>query len=66
VVDDKWFTAINTAVHWQVDRVSQELTHRVTELAERYEMPLPKLTSHATELQAKVDRHLERMGIVWR
>jgi type I restriction enzyme M protein len=66
VVDDKWFTALDTAVHGQVGRVSQELAHRVTELAERYEMPLPQLTNRVTELQVKVDRHLERMGIAWR
>jgi type I restriction enzyme M protein len=34
----------------------------VKELAERYEMPLPQLTRRVAGLEAKVSRHLERMG----
>jgi type I restriction enzyme M protein len=45
-----------------MDRVSQALTARVKELAERYETPLPALVSRVAELEAKVSRHLERMG----
>jgi hypothetical protein len=46
-----------------MDRVSQALTKRVKELAERYEMPMPQLTSRVVELEAKVNGHLERMGL---
>jgi type I restriction enzyme M protein len=35
---------------------------RVKELAERYETPMPQLTERVAELEAKVNRHLERMG----
>jgi type I restriction enzyme M protein len=45
-----------------MDRVSQQLTQRVKELAERYETPLPQMTSHVAELEAKVLSHLESMG----
>ena len=45
-----------------MDRVSQQLTHRVKELAERYEIPLPQIASSVAELEAKVSRHLEKMG----
>jgi type I restriction enzyme M protein len=65
VVDDKWFGALDTAIHGEMDRVSQQLTQRVKELAERYETPLPQVTSRVVELEAKVNRHLERMGFTW-
>jgi type I restriction enzyme M protein len=37
VVDDKWLATLDAAVHGEMDRVSQHLTQRVKELAERYE-----------------------------
>ena len=65
VVDDKWLAALDAAIHGEMDRVSQQLTRRVKELAERYETPLPKLVNRVAELQAKVNSHLERMGFKW-
>jgi type I restriction enzyme M protein len=65
VVDDKWLTALDEAIHGEMDRVSQQLTQRVKELAERYETPLPQMTSRVAELEAKVNQHLERMGFAW-
>jgi len=61
VVDDKWLAALDTAIHGEMDRISQGLTQRVKELAERYETPMPQLTERVAELEAKVNRHLERM-----
>jgi type I restriction enzyme M protein len=66
VVDDKWLAALDAAIQGEVDRVSQQLTQRVKELAERYETPLPQVASCAAELEAKVSRHLERMGFSWK
>ena len=65
VVDDKWLAALETAIHGEMDRVSQRLTGRVKELAERYETPMPELTTRVAELEARVNRHLERMGFSW-
>jgi type I restriction enzyme M protein len=62
VVDDKWLAALQAAIHGEMDRVSQQLTQRVKELAERYETPLPQMVSRVAELEADVRRHLERMG----
>jgi len=62
VVDDKWLAALDAAIHGEIDRVSQQLTQRVKELAERYEIPMPQMVSRVTELEAKVNRHLEKMG----
>ena len=44
VVDDKWLAALDAAIHGEMDRISQALTQRVKELAERYETPLPQMT----------------------
>lgn len=66
VVDDKWLAALDAVIHGEMDRVSQQLTQRVEELAERYETPLPKLTNRAADLETKVNGHLERMGFSWK
>ena len=65
VVDDKWLAALDRDIHGEMDRISQALTQRVKELAERYENPLPKLSERVIELENKVNRHLERMGFSW-
>jgi len=65
VVDDKWLTMLDATIHGEMDRVSQQLTQRVKELAERYEIPMPKMTERVSELEAKVNRHLEKMGFAW-
>ena len=65
VVDDKWLAALDAAIHGEMDRISQALTQRVKELAERYETPLPQMVSRVAELEANVSRHLERMGFAW-
>jgi type I restriction enzyme M protein len=44
VVDDKWLAALDAAIHGEMDRISQSLTQRVKELAERYETPMPQMT----------------------
>ncbi|MBI3246267.1 MAG: type I restriction-modification system subunit M [Deltaproteobacteria bacterium] len=62
VVDDKWMAALDAAIHGEMDRVSQQLTQRVKELAERYETPLPQAASRVAELEQKVSAHLRRMG----
>ena len=61
VVDDKWLTTLAAAVQGELDRVSQTLTGRIRQLAERYATPLPQLTDEVAALAAKVDGHLKRM-----
>ena len=65
VVDDKWLAALDAAIHGETDRISQTLTRRIKELVDRYEAPLPELTQTVADLEAKVSRHLERMGFSW-
>ena len=65
VVDDKWLTNLEGATRGEMDRISQALTRRVKELVDRYETPLPKMTSRVTGLEEKVNAHLQRMGFAW-
>jgi type I restriction enzyme M protein len=65
-VDDKWLAALDTAIHGEMDRVSQALTQRVKELAERYETPMPEMVDRVSKLEAKVNAHLQKMGFSWK
>jgi type I restriction enzyme M protein len=51
-------------VQGELDRLSQTLTGRIRELAERYATPLPKLTEEVETLTARVGEHLKMMGAV--
>lgn len=62
VVLDKWLAALNQRVKGELDRVSQALTGRIKQLADRYATPLPQLTLEVDALQAKVNEHLKKMG----
>jgi type I restriction enzyme M protein len=66
VVDDKWMARLQAAVQGELDRVSQTLTGRIRELAERYVTPLPQLTDEVAMLAGSVEEHLKRMGAVWK
>jgi type I restriction enzyme M protein len=63
VVSDKWLATLAAAVQGELDRVSQTLTGRIRQLAERYASPLPQLTDEVEQLAAKVTSHLEKMGV---
>ncbi|HBA88585.1 MAG TPA: type I restriction-modification system subunit M [Geobacter sp.] len=65
VVDDKWLATLAADVHTELDRVSQSLTSRIRQLAERYSTTLPQLTLEVETLSSKVEEHLTRMGFVW-
>jgi type I restriction enzyme M protein len=66
VVDDKWMARLSAAVEGELDRVSQTLTGRIRELAERYATPLPKLTDAVETLAVRVEEHLKKMGASWK
>lgn len=66
VVEDKWLAYLAAAVQGELDRVSQTLTGRLRELAQRYATPLPDLLDEVEKLSARVGGHLQRMGAVWK
>lgn len=65
VVEDKWLATLAADVQTELDRVSQALTGRTKELADRYATPLPKLKDEIDTLAARVDEHLKKMGFAW-
>jgi type I restriction enzyme M protein len=62
VVLDKWLASLTQRVQGELDRVSQQLTGRIKQLADRYAKPLPQLTQEVDALQARVNEHLKKMG----
>ena len=62
VVDDKWLATLADAVQGELQRLSQTLTSRIRQLAERYATPLPELEQQLQTLAAKVGAHLQHMG----
>ena len=65
VVGDKWFASIQSAIESEVQRVIQALARRVRELEERYAHRLPDLEQEVEAFSAKVDAHLQKMGVDW-
>jgi len=65
VVEKKWMHSMNGRIRTEMDNISHRLTQRIKELAERYETPLPKLSSEVDSLAVKVENHLKRMNFVW-
>jgi type I restriction enzyme M protein len=64
VVEDKWLAATAGAVNGELVRVSQTLTDRIRQLAERYATTLPQLSDEVAVLAARVDEHLKKMRAV--
>ena len=65
VVDDKWMATLQATIKGEIDHISQRLTNRIKELAERYETPLPSIDQEVKDLAEKVNAHLSKMGFVW-
>lgn len=66
VVDNKWIQILDNAIHTEMQRISQRLTQRIKELADRYDTPMPKLLEEVTLLEEKVNAHLAKMGFAWK
>ena len=65
VTDHKWMHTISIAITTEMERVSQALTQRIKELADRYDNPMPQLKNEVETLEEKVNAHLAKMGLVW-
>lgn len=65
VINHKWLQTIENAATTEMERVSQALTSRIKELAERYQKPMPQLNKEVEDFEAKVNTHLVKMGMVW-
>ena len=65
VLDDKWIASLSALMQSEIDAISQRLTGRIKELADRYENTLGELTTNTKSLEENVSTHLEKMGLVW-
>lgn len=65
VVDKKWLASLQATLQTEMDAISQRLTSRIKELAERYEHTLTELDGTTNMLENKVSEHLKKMGLVW-
>ena len=62
VVEKKWLHNLENALHAETDRISQTLSQRIKELAERYHETLGELETQTQDYEAKVKQHLQKMG----
>ena len=65
VITHKWQAHLQQALKLEQERISQNLTQRIKELAERYATPLRTLEAEVQEASSKVTAHLQKMGWVW-
>jgi type I restriction enzyme M protein len=65
VIDRKWMDELALQIIGEVDTLSQKLTGRVQELAERYSETVPDLEKEVEQFSGKVEEHLKTMGFIW-
>jgi type I restriction enzyme M protein len=61
VIRDKWLAAISSGLQIELNGLSQTLSGRVKQLADRYMKPLPQLESSLDALSKRVNEHLKVM-----
>ena len=62
VIEKKWFATLSAQLDSEMQRISQQLTSKVSALAERYAQTLPEIDAEIADLEAKVAEHLRQMG----
>jgi type I restriction enzyme M protein len=62
VIQDKWLNELQKRINGEMQRISQRLTQRIKQLAERYHNPLPQITQQTQDAEDKVLKHLQKMG----
>lgn len=62
VIEKKWFASLSAYLDGEMQRISQQLTSKVSALAERYAQTLLEIDAEIADLEAKVAEHLRLMG----
>jgi len=65
VINKKWIKHLESCLYEEKEGMSQTLTLRIVELAERYNVTLPEMETALNEYEAKVKSHLQKMGWQW-
>lgn len=65
VVNKKWIQHLQECLEQEQENISQTLTQRIKELAERYVQTLPQLEESLSSYESKVKQHLQTMGMQW-
>lgn len=65
LINNKWTPVLQQALKSEQEKLSQRLTQRIKELADRYQDALPVLEKEAEEASQKVLAHLQKMGLSW-
>ena len=65
LVDKKWMASLEQRIQAEVERITQQLAQRLTQLNHRYAIPLPDLEKQARIVSECMDGHLEAMGLLW-
>jgi len=64
VVDKKWLASISAMIQNEMQQVTQRLSADITAIVERYEQTLSDINAEVSDLEAKVNEHLAKMGFV--
>lgn len=62
VIEKKWFASLSACLDAEMQRISQQLTSKVSALAERYAQTLHEIDAEISDLESKVAEHLKMMG----
>lgn len=62
VIEKKWFASLSARLDGEMQRISQQLTSKVSALAERYAQTLHEIDAEISDLETKVAEHLKMMG----
>lgn len=62
VIEKKWFALLSARLDAEMQRISQQLTSKVSALAERYAQTLHEIDAEISDLEVKVAEHLKMMG----
>ena len=65
LIENKWIKAIKEVVESELDSMILKLAKRLSELNNRYLVPLPKIEKKREELSQRVKSHIEKMGVKW-
>ena len=62
VIEKKWFASLSARLDGEMQHISQQLTSKVSALAERYVHTLYDIDAEISDLEKKVVGHLRKMG----